>query len=313
MKWNWEPVALAELVRQAVLAAVLFKLVNWDDTQVAGFLMLVSALLAFITRSLTLPTAVVEDAGASKTQVIAAAQTNLELKTPGGTGSPNTPGGAGGPSAPSGLGNFSPKDQRGLQRTVTNLATGHAFGLRAVMVAALSVSLAGAALTSACGGSNPELTPAGAARETGDVLELANAAHKAVFDGYVAGTVPTQFSDPFMDSVERLLLPAARKTMTALRAWQTATTVDLKAVRAGELQAALATFDQVSQDVFGVALPPGVATTIQDIASRTRRVVAQIKALIAAARGEVVFEDVDWIAKVEPFTIGGRVTLPAVQ
>lgn len=281
MKFNWRPDAMLELVRAIVPALILFGFVSWTAEQTAGIYLGVSAILTWITVTfLTVDTKTLEDAGTSKVQVREAAAANIAAGTPGGTGTPGETGGSGGASAPRGLGNMSDKASRGLL---------------------LALALIPALALAGCGGKRIT-TPAGGARAAGDVLELANEAHKAVFDGYVAGTIPTSVSDPIMAAYETKLIPTARKVMVALRAWETATTVDLKAVRAGDLQAALALFDGAAKDVFGMALPPGVATTIQDIATRARSIVDQIRALVAAARADAG-------PYPEPFTVGGRILI----
>lgn len=114
MKFSFNPALLSEAVRQIVLALVLFGIINWTETQIAGALMALSAVLALFTISQTVSTGVVEAAGTSKTQLHEAARQNEAAGTPGGTGDPNTPGGAGGSNAPNGLGNFSDKNTRGM-------------------------------------------------------------------------------------------------------------------------------------------------------------------------------------------------------
>lgn len=113
MQFKFNPALISEAVRQIVLALVLFGIIQWTETQIAGALMALSAVLAMFTISQTTANSTLEAAGTSKTQVHKAAADNLAAGTPGGTGEPNTPGGAGGPDAPRGLGNFSDKNNRG--------------------------------------------------------------------------------------------------------------------------------------------------------------------------------------------------------
>jgi hypothetical protein len=114
MNFVWNPAVFTEAVRQVVLALVLFQIINWTETQIAGALMALSAVLALFTIQTTTPNTTLENAGTSKTQVVEAAKQNAAAGTPGGTGAPGTPGGAGGSEAPRGLGNFSDKGTRGL-------------------------------------------------------------------------------------------------------------------------------------------------------------------------------------------------------
>lgn len=55
--FKFEPAAWSELVRQGMYLALLFKLIQWTPDQQMGVLMFVSALLSWVTRQMSTPTA----------------------------------------------------------------------------------------------------------------------------------------------------------------------------------------------------------------------------------------------------------------
>jgi hypothetical protein len=78
MKLKFQPVMMAEAVRQVILALILFKVIAWTDLQTAAFLMAISAVLAMFTQSVVVPVATVELAGTSATQLKAAAASDMD-------------------------------------------------------------------------------------------------------------------------------------------------------------------------------------------------------------------------------------------
>lgn len=54
--FNAHPATISEAIRQVILCLVLFGVVQWTDQQIAGFLMMISAILALFTRSNTIST-----------------------------------------------------------------------------------------------------------------------------------------------------------------------------------------------------------------------------------------------------------------
>lgn len=74
MNLKFEPLSLTEAARQIVLALILFNIIHWDVAQTTGFLMAFSAALTMIARAKSVPVAIVELAGASATQLKAAAE-----------------------------------------------------------------------------------------------------------------------------------------------------------------------------------------------------------------------------------------------
>jgi hypothetical protein len=81
--------AIAEALRQVILVLVLFEIVNWTDTQIAGTLSAVSAVLTAITVAITIfktvpistanhqiETAVDMPKGTTVAEVLAAAKAN---------------------------------------------------------------------------------------------------------------------------------------------------------------------------------------------------------------------------------------------
>lgn len=133
---------------------------------------------------------------------------------------------------------------------------------------------------------NRPITPADGAATTKDALTLANDVHKAVFDGYVAGAIPGPQADPIMNAVEQGLIPAARKTVAALRAWQAATTTDLKKIKAGDLTAALDLLQGSLTTVLGFSLPAGVADNVKGTAASIRNIIDTLRKAIADARAD---------------------------
>lgn len=67
--WRFEPTLITEAVRQVVLALVLFNVINWNEQQIAGALMALSAVLALFARELSIPTETVRRAGTSPEQL----------------------------------------------------------------------------------------------------------------------------------------------------------------------------------------------------------------------------------------------------
>lgn len=59
-------VSLTEAIRQVILCLVLFQIIAWNEQQIAGFLMAISAVLALFARGATVSNARVEQKVAEK-------------------------------------------------------------------------------------------------------------------------------------------------------------------------------------------------------------------------------------------------------
>jgi hypothetical protein len=75
-----EPAAYSELIRQGILMAALFGWIHWTDQQVLGVLAFVSLALTVLTRQNVVPTATVEKAGTTATELKAAAAVNTMVE-----------------------------------------------------------------------------------------------------------------------------------------------------------------------------------------------------------------------------------------
>lgn len=258
MKFTWRPDLLLELVRVALPVAILFGLLKWTPEQSAGAFVVISAVITYITASLTTANATLEQAGTSKTQVVAAAAANIAAGTPGGTGSPNTPGGAGGPDAPKGLGNFSDKNSRG----------GTGIGL---MIALLL--LPASFVAPACRNADPNLSPERKValygirtntilkevRTTAEGLYQQNVLPKPAYEKFLVGYIEVN--------------KAGEQLADALAAYDAATSVADRDALVSKIDAAIVTF--------GTLLPAAVPElTNAEGRAKVSKLVGEVQQLI---------------------------------
>lgn len=140
------------------------------------------------------------------------------------------------------------------------------------------------ALAPACRGGKIVATPPEAAEAGADLSEIVAKATGAMLTAYKSGTVPATVADPFFSAVDTKVLPLSRRAKTAVAAWKAAEDGAPKIKSGEELRALLAELEAEAKLVFGVALPPGVAASIGNIASDLYDAIGKIRAIIAQAR-----------------------------
>jgi hypothetical protein len=147
----------------------------------------------------------------------------------------------------------------------------------------LTVSL----FTVGCRGGKPVVTPEDAAGVGATLSGIVEKATAKMLDAYKAGTVPATVADPFFKAVDEKVLPISRRARTATAAWHAAEAGVPKIKSGEELKAVLADLEREAKAVFGVALPPGVATSIGTIAAELYDAIAKIRSIIAQARASI--------------------------
>jgi hypothetical protein len=74
--FRWEPALISEAIRQVLLVLVLLGVLQLNDQQTAGIIMAVSAVLALFTRASVVSENTLQQAGTSKSDVVAKAAAN---------------------------------------------------------------------------------------------------------------------------------------------------------------------------------------------------------------------------------------------
>lgn len=116
------------------------------------------------------------------------------------------------------------------------------------------------------------------------ILETATALQKAVTAATDAGTLPVPLARKLTGYNEQVLA-AATKARVALESYHTATTVDLRRVKASEIQAHLGDINAALGKFLGEALPEGTVRQLTVLVGNVMATVSSVQSVVAQGLG----------------------------
>lgn len=135
-----------------------------------------------------------------------------------------------------------------------------------------------AALTVSCtGNAKPQVT---VAHYTGTVVAAATELQKGVTAATRTGVLPVATAQK-LTSYNEVIYEKSGQLVTALRAYDAATSLDVKQLKASEVQVVIAQLNTTIGQFLGTSLPPGVAAQINTLVGNVISAVGAVQAEIA--------------------------------